>query len=566
VYSARTHTERFIATGRVLLAAVVLLALWLNPSTPVGQTATAYTLLIIYSVYAAALLVPLVWSQGTSLRRSGLVTHAIDLPVLTLLMYYTEGSTSPFFLIFIFLLLGAMVRWQWRGTLWTAIGVLLLYFGLGIYEIAISTMPRLDFDLLLIRCGQFIVLAVLLGFMSLHEQRRREELNLLADWPWDVPPDSLIRESLRTVAAIFKAPRVLMIWEEPDEPWCYVATFFGDDFQLIRESPMEFEPLVVEPLTEFHFLRPNPHGISLITFKTGFMLGNYRHGSPLNTELESRFTIGKALSLVLRSTQLSGRLFILDKPNMSIDDLIFGNMVARQVVAHMEQWYLQRYLQQTAVTEERLHLARELHDGLLQSLTGINLQVAILPRLMETAPEAACARVADIQALLTAEQRELRLFVQKLKPIPPGTPEDESPLINRLEELQEKIARQWGLAVELHAEKLPQSRISSVLIHEAYRLVQEALINAARHGDASTVRVDIETKNHELQITVADNGSGFPFRGRYDLATLNTLQQGPVSLKGRIASLQGDLIIDSTESGSRLQITLPLTRHSRNWV
>jgi signal transduction histidine kinase len=61
-----------------------------------------------------------------------------------------------------------------------------------------------------------------------------------------------------------------------------------------------------------------------------------------------------------------------------------------------------------------------------------------------------------------------------------------------------------------------------------------------------------------VHIVVADDGRGFPFRGRYDLAALTKSALGPASLKARIVSLQGKLMIDSTECGTRLEFTLPL--------
>jgi len=61
-----------------------------------------------------------------------------------------------------------------------------------------------------------------------------------------------------------------------------------------------------------------------------------------------------------------------------------------------------------------------------------------------------------------------------------------------------------------------------------------------------------------VRILVADNGCGFSFRGCYDHAKLTEMKLGPVSLKGRIASLGGSLAIDSTDAGARLDIRLPL--------
>jgi signal transduction histidine kinase len=61
-------------------------------------------------------------------------------------------------------------------------------------------------------------------------------------------------------------------------------------------------------------------------------------------------------------------------------------------------------------------------------------------------------------------------------------------------------------------------------------------------------------------ITVADNGHGFSFQGTYDLATLQQMKAGPITLKERVLAVGGDLVISSSEAGSRLSISLPLPK------
>ena len=130
-------------------------------------------------------------------------------------------------------------------------------------------------------------------------------------------------------------------------------------------------------------------------------------------------------------------------------------------------------------------------------------------------------------------------------------------LVSRLEAVSEQIERQWGLRVELSV-KLPEPPLPTELTHEIYYIVHEALVNAARHACASTVCAEIERQNDHVRITVADNGRGFPFRGRYALPALMSLQLGPVMLRDRVASLGGTLALDSTATGSCLVICLPL--------
>ncbi len=60
----------------------------------------------------------------------------------------------------------------------------------------------------------------------------------------------------------------------------------------------------------------------------------------------------------------------------------------------------------------------------------------------------------------------------------------------------------------------------------------------------------------EVRIDVKDNGTGFPFLGRYDLPWLQAERRGPVTLKERVAALGGQLVLESTRSGSRIEMRI----------
>jgi len=244
---------------------------------------------------------------------------------------------------------------------------------------------------------------------------------------------------------------------------------------------------------------------------------------------------------------------------MTSDDLMLGEIVAREEVARMDQFYLLRQLQETAAREERIRLARDLHDGLLQSLAGAIWQLDTVRLLLEQDPRRAQERLLDVQRLLAAQQRDLRFFIGELRQAPFNLPKLGSTPTVLLDELGEQIERQWGLRVDVRIEGL-EVRIPGELAHEIYQIVHEALVNAARHSDASVVQVQLRVESQHVDIAVADNGRGFPFRGHYDDATLIARNLGPVTLKERVASLGGSLAIDSTEVGACLHITLPFMR------
>ena len=187
----------------------------------------------------------------------------------------------------------------------------------------------------------------------------------------------------------------------------------------------------------------------------------------------------------------------------------------------------------------------------------MSLQMAAVRRLLEENLHAAQDHLLEIQRLIAEEQRDLRFLVRELKSATLDASGVDFSLATRLEAVSEQIERQWGLRVELGM-KLPEPQLPTDLAHEIYYIVHEALVNAARHACASTVCAEIELQNDHVRITVADNGRGFPFRGRYTLAALMSLQLGPVMLRDRIASLGGTLALDSMAIASCLAICLPL--------
>jgi signal transduction histidine kinase len=241
---------------------------------------------------------------------------------------------------------------------------------------------------------------------------------------------------------------------------------------------------------------------------------------------------------------------------LSFQDHLLLDGVARQAVSEINRFFSKDRLERAAMQDERIRLARELHDGVLQSLTGAALQLEALSRLVEENPQAARERLRDIEELIVEEQRELRSWIQKLKPAAATSMASDADLAAALEKLCERVQRNWGLQVVLTMDG--RGAIPRTLGDAIYRLVQEALSNVARHAVAAIVRVELKLTRDRVYITVADDGRGFPFCGRYDLTAMTDGQLGPVSLKERVTSLRGELVLTSTLTGSRLEITLPM--------
>lgn len=353
-------------------------------------------------------------------------------------------------------------------------------------------------------------------------QSRGERLiSRIAAWPRNPlqDADALLAHLLGNVAGILEAPRVLLVWEETDEPWLYLAHRSGGGVERWREAP--------------------PDG----------------DGEPLEESLRRRFAMDGAASWPVQGEIVQGRLFVLDRPDLESDHLVLGEIAAQRAAAELDQFYLTRRLRTAAVTEERVRLACDLHDGMLQSLTGTALQLQALARLMEEDLPAAREQLREVQRLIAADQRDLRFFIEELKPMPRslGGPAD---LADRLAELAARLKRLWDLDITFQLADLG-GRLSEAFTRQLYRLLREALFNVARHAGAASAKVEVAQRDGALEIAVTDDGRGFPFTGRYDFEELNRRKLGPVSLKERVSALGGSLAIDSRPGGTRLEIRLP---------
>lgn len=565
-YSPKVRTERLIVVGRIILAVLSLLVMWLDPGNPSQFNVTSYLLLIAYLGYSL-LMLPLVWALSLQVDKIGLITHIVDIALFTSLVYVTKGINSPFFAYFVFAIFCAALRWQKEGTLWTALAFLCLFIGMGLSMEVIRNTEDFVLNHLIVRSVFLIATALLLVYLTSYEKRVRTELGKLHDWPsytnTTSSPQTLIREALTYAAEVMDAPRVLMIWEEREEPTRHIICLSPEKFQWQQIPPNVYEPLVAQCLEHSDFLCQNADNASASVLLT--INKNFSHwlGTPLHSELVAQYQIHQVISVLLNGQHFQGRLLFLDKPDINSDDLTLSGLVGQQLKTLMDQLAQQQHLQKAAATEERIKMARDLHDGVLQTLTGIALQIETIKHQLEKDTPLAQQRLADLQTIIIEEQRNLRNFIQKLKPLPIAANPLQPLMERRLNKLVESIRQQWNILVEIDIQPI-KVFLSHAQADDIHYLLRESLVNSAKHAQASQVRGSIAIEADQVCIKVEDNGLGFPFQGQYDLAKLTARHLGPKTLMARIVTLNGQLMIHSSKAGARLEISVPLgPRHHR---
>jgi signal transduction histidine kinase len=238
------------------------------------------------------------------------------------------------------------------------------------------------------------------------------------------------------------------------------------------------------------------------------------------------------------------------------DDVIVEG-TTRRVVDELNTFYSRERLHAAARESERHRLARELHDGVLQSLTGAALRLRALSNASVAWPDSVRTRLQDLEALIVEQQRELRGWIETLKPPTPAAMASCADMERALRALCDSTS-QCGTPVRCIVPLA--GAIPRYLGDQIYRLVQEGISNAVRHAEAKLIQVELHISPDRVRLVIADDGCGFPFQGSFDLKTLNARALGPASIRERVAVLQGGLMLLSTTGGSRLTITLPRAR------
>lgn len=156
------------------------------------------------------------------------------------------------------------------------------------------------------------------------------------------------------------------------------------------------------------------------------------------------------------------------------------------------------------ILEERTRLSREIHDTLLQGVTGISLQLrALLPR-MQTSPELAAQALAGIVELAEKTSREAREAVWDLRPVSLN----ETDLAKTLEVAARRATAGTPIALRVtvsgEARRFPAARHTAII-----RVVQESVANAVRHAVPRAIRVRLAFGQRRLRVVVADDGRGF---------------------------------------------------------
>jgi signal transduction histidine kinase len=555
--SSRMQAERTIAAGRVALAASSLFAVWLDPAEPARFTQVNYGLHLAFVSYAVLLAVMTWrWEGGTRLP---IVTHIVDIVVFSVFQYFTFAPSSPFFMYFMFSMFCGAIRWGPRGTLVTG-SVVIVTYAIMTASVSRTLAPEQnELNRIIIRTVYLIVTAGMLVYLGRYEARLRSGIEHLARWP--VPAgkstERALTEFLEHASGTLGAMRALVVWEVAEEPGIQIASWSANGLTLARQSLDDVLPLVPSGIHDRIILCAGAidAAATILVNEPDGRLAE-RKGLPLSPAVLDLLHGEGLASGAFQADTVSGRVFFTGLGMPTAEIVPLTDVVSRAVGWSIEQIQLTGRLQAIGASEERIRLARDLHDGLLQSLTGVRLELRALQHAVEDHDESAVGRLHALERALAMEQRELRYFINGLKPAAAAPRREEADsLASRLDDLGQRIALEWKTPVSIRV--APGARTSSTEVAQAVPLmVHEAVVNAMKHARPTRVAVNVDVTDGHLRIVVRDDGCGFEFKGRQDHDTLNQSTEVPRSLFDRVTALGGQMSIDSSPEGSQVEMLL----------
>ena len=528
---------RVIALGRLLLAALFLVAIWVDSSQPTHAPEATFALLIAYLAFAGAIVVA-TWNNWWLDARLAGPAHAVDIILFSLLVLLTEGFTSPYSTFFIFILLSAAIRWGWHLTAASAILLVLLYLIIGFLVVA----PGAPFELnrFVVRTGHLVILSLILIWFGANQWRARfysRDEQLLASPTLDESP---LETGLRAAMNGMRASAGVFVWRNQGR-----SKFAG---LAIRDG--ELAVVNVPGLAIVHALASTPFLYDLrrnraLKKDSERNLAGFAARDVIAPSAAADLGLGEGLAIPVRSDWGEGELFLEAVPGLSTDHIDLGEQIGADIAAHLQKHALLKAAEESAEARSRLTLARDLHDSVVQFLAGAAFRLEAMKRSKASGRDVEPA-IDELKQLMLQEQRELRSFITSLRSGPLVALDA---LAADLQGLAERLSKQWDIECEFSAR--PAEMMIPTRVHlDAHQLMREAVANAVRHAKARSVTVGLAAESDRLQLEIVNDGAEFPARGKKP--------ELPISLRERVEEARGGIELARGMGVTKMSIWLPI--------
>jgi signal transduction histidine kinase len=568
-------TERVLASIRVVLALSSLLLIQLDPAAVRPEGGQVLALVLLYLATAIWLLLVVQVRSEISPRFSRLA-HATDILWPAIISLFTGGPVSPFFLYFGFALAAAAFRWGMRETAITTVAVVgaMAADALVVTQthLALFTRPPFSIENFVMRSLYLVIFSFLIGYIAESEKRLATEALSISQISSKVRIEAGLKGTvfavLHELMQLFGGREILVITRETEshqvmlwrvEQLASVEKPVFTWRQLDESEEQEYLCVMTEDAAGAAWRNRSPAS-SMTLDKEGLRTRGQQ------CYLAARFAGQHPFNLLLAcaisaAPDVSARVLLFDPilGGRAETQLRFLQDVANLVAPSVYNVYLLRRLRSRAAAVERARVARDLHDGVVQSLHAIAFRLYALRTRSTIAPAEREQELLEVQQLVQNEAANVRQLIQQLEPLE----FDPRHLADFLAGMVTRYRQDTGIGAQFVCDA-PEVNLPPATCREIAGILREALANVRRHSGAQHVLVRLARQRGAWLLTIEDDGRGFEFSGRLTHAELDEKRRGPLVIKQRVRAIEGELtIISKAGQGARLEIKVPdLTRAS----
>ncbi len=554
----RLHAERQQAVIRLLLAvttSVVLVKFYLDQpkiseeplKITAHQVVVVTFLLLSYSLVMCAL----VYWKPEQLKTINAVSSFAEVLLITYLVYATAGTAIPFHLWYIFYVVCVATRYGWQYS------ILALSASIVGFTIVACSAPATygtNVPAVLGFTGFLLVLAFLFGRISEKQLTYQSSLAVVNELRGELAGLASARDIIEHLLArtqqLLNADKVFFLPAKR-----YAETGEGEGL-----SPSGAEPALIAAFRD-------DAGIwnvdEIIREQHPLFSNHLGRDDTFPALIREKLSLRNlaAAPMMVRATPV-GVIYAANRRDRPLNnsDLQILDLIATQAAPVIENALLWERLREAAMSEERLRIARDLHDNFLQNLTAIQLHLERCKILISKGSVGAAAELVDrTSQIATQSLAEVRAYLSELRLMGP----EPGRLKQAIERLANGAAQRGGFQIELDL-ALPEAPIPSEVALAGFQIARELLNNAATHSQASRVRVCACVRDGNLVIEVADNGIGFDVaRVRAEKASEGHL--GLVGVEERARQYAGVFILESQPgAGTRAVARLPIPTTEQN--
>ncbi len=530
--------ERWLASARVFLAVAALVAVQLDR----GTVRISIWVLGLLAFYIAQGVVVIIFlrrrQQSTASFR--LLLHIADVIWPAVISMFWLGSGNPFFLFFVFVLVAAAYRWGlWETVGSAAAAVFLLWLESFCFQLGVMSgfdrflkshgWPMLHLDPtyfqpkgLFMRSITLMVLGFLLGYLAEQQKRLRAERLVITRTLGKARVESGVNKTLQEVArellSMYDAESLLIASQDAGERRLFIGLMEASDenatLRWLDPTGDDREIYLADSAAATGYATRNGNAGRPFTLlaldRDGTRIPNPEAGFLERLAKKYEFNSVMVVSFSF-GQEWQGRIFLLDPAASGEmqEELHFLQEFVGQVGPAVYNVLLLRRLRLRAGAVERARFARELHDGAIQSLIAVEMQVDVLRRQADAKPTLVVSELGRIQGLLREEVLKLRELMQQLKTLDV----DGRRLPRLMRDTVERFQRETGISARFVSD-LDELDLPQPVCRELARIVQEALVNVRKHSQANNVVVSFDRNNGAFRVEIQDNGRGFPFSGR----------------------------------------------------